>query len=467
MPLAIRPSARRPAAAVVRSLSVAFLIMIGTLAAGAAPASAHVLPTSSVLLDVRQDVIDATAKIPLDDLEAASGINLGEEAAESVAGHSEEISAYLLAHFAPASDDGRAWAVTLLELSVTQAGTSSTTGLYQEVEATFTLTPPTGSDARSFDLGYDVVVNRVITHVVLVSVTSDWAAGVVGDAYDVGTIRLDTASGKVPTLHINLGEGNDLNGFTSMFVLGVQHIQEGTDHQLFLLTLLVPAPLIALARRWSGPASVKKAVRRIAGITLAFTIGHSATLALGSLGVPVSTALIEALIAASILIAAVHAIKPIFRGKEILVAGFFGLIHGLAFSETLRELDLTGTRLGLSLLGFNLGIEAMQLAVVALVLPPLILLARAGRYTMLRIAAASAAGAAASGWLAARLGLPNPIADLADSMGALSIPIVALLWAGAIIALARQRTAKMVPQARPHTTAVSVLTLSPGEAIGA
>jgi hypothetical protein len=184
---------------------------------------------------------------------------------------------------------------------------------------------------------------------------------------------------------------------------------------------------------------VRKTVHRIAGITLAFTVGHSATLALGSLGLPVSTGAIEALIAVSILVAAVHAIKPLFAGKEILVAGFFGLIHGLAFSETLRELDLTGTRVGLSLLGFNLGIEAMQLAVVALVLPPLILLARAGSYTRLRLIAVSVAAVAAVGWLAARLEIPNTIADLANRIGVLSIPIVALLWAVALIVLARHR----------------------------
>ena len=440
-----RPSAGKPRTAVfLRSLSAALLIMIGTLAFGAAPASAHVLPTSSVQLDVREDAIDATATIPLDDLEAASGIDLGDETAETVAEHADEISAYVLAHFAPMSDSGEAWAVTIGELTVAEAGNTSTTGVYRELEATFALTPPAGSDTRSFDLGYDVVVDRVVTHVVLVSVTSDWAAGVVDIAYEVGTIRLNTASGTVPPLHINLGEGSNLSGFVSMFILGVQHIREGTDHQLFLLTLLVPAPLTASALRWVGPAQVETTVRRIAGITLAFTLGHSATLALGALGLPVPAGLIEALIAVSILIAAVHAIKPVFAGKEILGAGFFGLIHGLAFSETLRELDLTGIRLGLSLLGFNLGIEAMQLAVVALVLPPLILLARTGCYRSLRIAAASAAAVAATGWLAARLGFPNPIADAADSIGALSLPVVAVLWSVALTILAR-RAARIAP----------------------
>ncbi|MBP1136586.1 hypothetical protein JOE31_002818 [Arthrobacter sp. PvP023] len=169
-------------------------------------------------------------------------------------------------------------------------------------------------------------------------------------------------------------------------------------------------------------------MRRIAAITLAFTLGHSATLALGTFGLPGSSGLIEALIAASSLIAAVHAVRPLFPGKEILVAGFFGLVKGLAFSETLRGLGLAGSRLILSLLAFNLGIEVMQLAVVALILPPLVLLAAANRYTVLRIAAASAVAVAAAGWFGARLGIPNAVATAANNIGALSLPIAALLW---------------------------------------
>ena len=58
-------------------------------------------------------------------------------------------------------------------------------------------------------------------------------------------------------------------------------------------------------------------------------------------------------------------------GRIAVVAGRSGLIQGLAFSAPLHELDLSGSELVLSLLGLNLSIELMQLAVVALVLPPL------------------------------------------------------------------------------------------------
>jgi hypothetical protein len=175
-----------------------------------------------------------------------------------------------------------------------------------------------------------------------------------------------------------------------MLRLGISHIADGTDHQLFLLTLLLPAPLLAVRRRWREVVPTGRAVRRISAITIAFTIGHSVTLALGTLGLPVPQQPVEALIAVRILIAAAHALRPLFPGREPLIAGVFGLVHGMAFSTTLSALDLSGKQLALSLLGFNLGIEVMQLVVVLVVLPPLIVLARTRAYRPLRSCAAGA-----------------------------------------------------------------------------
>ena len=154
-----------------------------------------------------------------------------------------------------------------------------------------------------------------------------------------------------------------------------------------------------------------------------------------------------------------HAIRPLFPGREALVAAAFGLIHGLAFSETLRELNLKGAQLVWSLLGFNLGIGAMQLIIVAVVLPPLIVLARSGRYPTLRVVAATATAIAAAGWLAAGLDQPNAVADIADRLGILAGPVVMILWvaAAATIATAR-RQAQAIP---PSTTSQAIATGKP------
>lgn len=86
-------------------------------------------------------------------------------------------------------------------------------------------------------------------------------------------------------------------------------------------------------------------------------------------GVPLPPHAVEVLIAVSILIAAIHAIRPLFTGREWLVAAAFGTVHGLAFSETLAGLSVTPAMKAMAVLGFNLGVEGAQLVVMACALP--------------------------------------------------------------------------------------------------
>ena len=105
----------------------------------------------------------------------------------------------------------------------------------------------------------------------------------------------------------------------------------------------------------------------------------------------------------SILVSAVHACRPIFPGKEAWIAAFFGLIHGLAFAATLDRLGLGRWDRVAGILAFNLGIEAMQMLVVAAILPSLMLMSRTPAYTILRICGAVFAGVASAGWIVERL----------------------------------------------------------------
>ena len=202
----------------------------------------------------------------------------------------------------------------------------------------------------------------------------------------------------------NLRGAFNASGFPTLFRLGMRHIAEGTDHLLFLLALLLPAPLIARGSRWAGFAGLRPSLRHILTIVTAFTIGHSVTLALAAWGVvSVPSRPIEVLIAVSILISAIHALRPIFPGKEAAIAAFFGLIHGLAFAATLTNLGLGRWERLFGILAFNLGIETMQLIVVALTMPSLVLLSRTRAYPPLRITGALFAALAALGWIDERL----------------------------------------------------------------
>lgn len=191
---------------------------------------------------------------------------------------------------------------------------------------------------------------------------------------------------------------------SSLFHLGVRHIAEGTDHLLFLLALLLPAPLLAIGARWAATATVRQSLLHILGIVTAFTIGHSLTLTLAAMNVVhVPSRPVEVLIAVSILVSAVHALRPLFPGKEAWIAAFFGLIHGLAFASTLDRLGLSRWDRVAGILSFNLGIETMQLAVVAMVLPSLILMSRTAAYSVFRIVGAAFACISSTMWIVERL----------------------------------------------------------------
>ncbi|MGD6832417.1 HupE/UreJ family protein [Sutcliffiella halmapala] len=138
------------------------------------------------------------------------------------------------------------------------------------------------------------------------------------------------------------------------FLFGMEHILTGYDHLLFLFALL-------LARQ-----SFKDHIK----VVTAFTIAHSITITLGYLEIiKLPGLLVESVIALSIVYVA---IENIFRKevkKRYILTFMFGLVHGLGFAGLLSEMTIPKSHLAISLLSFNLGIEVIQVALVALVLP--------------------------------------------------------------------------------------------------
>jgi len=217
--------------------------------------------------------------------------------------------------------------------------------------------------------------------------------------------------------HLEAAAGN-LSGIGNMFRLGMRHIAEGTDHLLFLLVLLVPAPLISTASRWAAAAGVRHSFTHILKVVTAFTLGHSMTLALAAFGFAVLPSRpVEVLIAVSVFVSAIHAIRPLFPGREPAIAAFFGLVHGLAFAATLGQLGLhRWARLG-NVFAFNVGIESMQLVVVAAILPSLLLLSRTRLYSWFRVAGACFAAIASAGWILERaLNVGGPVDFVVDAV---------------------------------------------------
>jgi len=404
---------------------------------------AHPMPSTAVLLDLQATGVAAELQLPLGELQLALGqqLNVTDQPETLVIRSGVALRAYLLAHIRPVGPDGRPWSVVVRELAVGSTEQNDT-GPYQELTAHLWLRPPTGASSRTFTLHYDVIMHQLVTHAALVSIRQDWDNGVLAEhPVEVGVIRMNPRDNSIAPLEIAPAVGSRWHGFKRMISLGMSHIAEGADHLLFLLVLLLPASLLVKIGRWGKFGGVRYSLVRLLKIVTAFTVGHSLTLLLGALGwLRLPSQLVEVLIASSILVSAVHALRPLFPGRETWVAAGFGLVHGLAFASTLANLHLDAGRMGLSILGFNLGIELMQLLVITATGPWLLLLSRTPAYSAVRIAGAVLAGFAALAWIAERLtGQANVLTVLVAQAVPYMRWLLGVLAIGAVLTFSKTR----------------------------
>jgi hypothetical protein len=163
-----------------------------------------------------------------------------------------------------------------------------------------------------------------------------------------GALPRAATPGSIPS---SGGSGHLVSTIWSFGKQGFGHvIPAGLDHILFVLGLFL------LGRSW-GPLLWQVS---------AFTLAHSATLAMVTLGLfNASPKVVEPLIAASIALVAFENIwKPVYSLRRLLVVFAFGLVHGLGFASGLNDLTIPKGSLLAALGGFNLGVEAGQIAAI-------------------------------------------------------------------------------------------------------
>ena len=203
------------------------------------------------------------------------------------------------------------------------------------------------------------------------------ALAVVSAPEGVGHVLFLTPA--APTASVKVSEPDTLEIFTTFLFVGAEHILIGWDHLAFLLALLLACST------W----------RRLLMVVTAFTLAHSATLALGALGLlSFPSQVVEPIIAASIAFAAAMALYDHRSGRlthpgsgledrriwrELGMCFGFGLVHGLGFASMLAESLESAGDVVLPLVSFNLGVELGQVAAVALAFPVLTLLGRKER----------------------------------------------------------------------------------------
>lgn len=351
------------------------------LACLATVAVAHLTPGSALELVAREDKVDVTLTVA----EA--------EWRYAYAGEAASVST-MSPHLVATTPQGQRWTIASASLERKMQGGSV------DLILRATMHPPPGATTRRFRLGWTGVIDKVSSHRVLVSAKSDFQGGVLeGEPKLIGTLQSAT-----PTLEVDLGNGSPWRGFVATLRLGMRHIAEGPDHLMFLLALLLAAPGIAVAGRWQGVRPSRQALVQVLKIVTAFTIGHSLTLIGGAaFGWQLPVRPVEVGIALSVLFSAIHAARPLFAGREPWIAGAFGLVHGMAFATVIANFSLPPGERALAILGFNLGIEIVQIALAALVLPILLWLANGRYWSQIRSGGALLAGGAALVWLVQRI----------------------------------------------------------------
>ena len=235
--------------------------------------------------------------------------------------------------------------------------------------------PELGSNV---DIRYRFLMDIDPTHRAIVSVP--------GAELALRTLRPSADAQAVSLRPAQPGGGSyDLAGF---FVEGFRHILYGVDHLAFLLALLIPSVAVAAA----GNRRLGSTLAELLTIVSVFTLAHSITLGLTALHlISLPSRLVESLVALSVVVAGVQAIlarnatpgQEAIEGVTSAIGGSsrwqdaiplwlvfaFGLIHGIGFGSALNSAGFGGRSALSALFGFNIGVEAGQLGVLAVVFP--------------------------------------------------------------------------------------------------
>ena len=356
--------------------------------------NAHRPDRSLIYLRVYETAgIDGRFEIMASELDQYLGIDLGKHpSVEEVAVYRKRIQDYLLAHSAFSSVYGKHNIIFTDEISILYIDFGSFVAIHFKLDNIEKL-------PDELEVTYAVFFDENPLQTNALGMEYNWKAGLINNEK---IMALDFTPGQ-KTKTLDLTDTSVWKGFMAMVKQGAWHIWIGIDHILFLLALILPSVVRrekvmidigndqALATKsskwkWIAVAEFKPAFWYILKIVTFFTIAHTITLSLASLGIiNLPSRWVESIIAFSIGLAAFHNIKPIFMGKEWAIAFIFGLFHGFGFATVLSELGFKGENLSLSLLGFNVGVELGQVLIILLIFPLLYVIRKSKVYPKLLV----------------------------------------------------------------------------------
>ena len=409
------------------------------------PADAHSGTQSYVFLEIFDTAIAGRVEYPIKDLNSVLGLDIPigtTDTLDAVTANAAAIESYTRDHFSLGPSDGATtWPYEFGEIDVLDLDSNSYAVVEFEVEERFDPPP------RTFTVNYDGIIEADADRSALLVIATDWDSGTFNNEAN----ELLRFSAGDTTQVVNLDDGSWFKGMSGVIELGDEHIRIVSDHILFIFALVLPSVLVFRRwhdddeARWHPSARFGSSLWRVLKIVTMFTVAHSITLALGGLGVvELPSRFVEAVIALSIAAAALHNLHPIFTDKEWVLAFGFGLFHGFGFAGLLADLGLDRSNRIPSLLGFNIGVELGQAAIILMVFPILFILRRTRVYMPIMNAGSIALAVIAMAWAAERIfdydtrvdRLVNPV--LRWPRSALLV-VLGLVIATAIYAIERSR----------------------------
>ena len=326
--------------------------MLISLCLWALPATAHKPSDSYLNFKVQGNQIQGQWDIALRDLDYAVGLDNNDDGAITwgeLRAHEKEVTSYALSRLGIQADG-----VPCPSQLTKQLVDNHTDGAYSVLH--FVANCP--QKPNTLDISYRLFFDLDPQHRGLLRLESE------------GLTRTAIFSPGQANQSLTLVAVNPVQQFLEFGREGVWHIWIGFDHILFLITLLLPAVLERREGKWKPVLEIRSVFGNVLKVVTAFTIAHSITLSLATLGViQLPSRWVESVIALSVILSALNNIYPVVQGRRWVLAFGFGLIHGFGFASVLADLGLPKEALLRALIGFNLGVEAGQIAIVCAFLP--------------------------------------------------------------------------------------------------
>ena len=345
-------------------------VLLALAALGAVrPALAHKPSDSYLTLEAKGETVTGRWDIALRDLDFALRLDAngnGEITWGEVRARHADIAAYASARLTVLGDS-TACPITVGEQLIDE----HTDGAYSVLPLTLRCDTPDDAAPQRLSVAYMLFADLDPQHRGLLKLSAH------------GRTRTAVLVPNAPPQPFDLGVADRWAQFTDYVREGVWHIWIGFDHILFLLSLLLPSVLAWQAARphWQAVERAGEAFWGVFKVVTAFTLAHSITLSLAVLGViELPSRLVESVIAASVMAAALNNVWPRVIARLWMVAFGFGLVHGFGFASVLADLGLPADALALALVGFNVGVELGQLAIVLVFLPLAFALRRTAFY---------------------------------------------------------------------------------------